>query len=302
MSLIQKLLKEYSNARQITSLKEDEFSHYQWYRDTQADELIAFPAAELSSKEASLLKLMLEPVAAPVNQLTNEWEHYLFGEDSTCPLPEGTAFRLVLFSFGKAPLFPEEGHPLQFVFSDDSTIVQRDELNGFVVELQTANTLSLEELSSASQALETDLDVSTYFFAGSFHEANKATKDQLLLEIAWYNHHKSYIQRQKVSTTQSIIPFVILDRFKDVEKQAQFSIINKAFDGDPELATVIRTLVENLSNVSSTAKLLYLHRNSLQYRLDKFSERTGIDLKSFHGSLIAYLASLQWQSDQKSQK
>ncbi|WP_165967156.1 helix-turn-helix domain-containing protein [Jeotgalibacillus sp. S-D1] len=299
MSVIQKLLKQYPNARQINSLKDNEYDQYQWYRDA-SDELIAFPAAELSSKEAGLLELMLEPAAAPLYQHSNEWERYLFGDNTTCPLPEGTAFRLVLFSFGKAPVFPEEGHPLQFVFADDSTIVQRDELNGYVVELQTANTLSLEELSSASQALETDIDVSTYFFAGSFHEANQATKEQLLMEHAWYNQHKSYIQRQKVSTTQSIIPLLILDRFTDMEKQSQFSIINNAFDGDPELATVIRTLVENLSNVSSTAKLLYLHRNSLQYRLDKFSERTGIDLKSFHGSMTAYLASLQWDSDKKS--
>jgi DNA-binding PucR family transcriptional regulator len=32
-------------------------------------------------------------------------------------------------------------------------------------------------------------------------------------------------------------------------------------------------------NASLTAKRLFIHRNSLQYRIDKFIERTGIDIR-----------------------
>lgn len=296
MSIIQKLLVQYPNARQADDIKETDYDQFTWYQDRQLDEIIAFPKNELAANEVRLIKLMLEPCLPPVMNNSNEWNQFLFGEGLTCPIPPQTVFRVVFFSFDQTPEVDDHEHPLKFVFSEDATIIHRDELNGYVIEPQTPNTLSLEEISSASQALETDLSVKTYFFVGSFHEVNESTKEVILMELEWLNQQKSHVKRQRVASTQSVIPLVILDRFTDFEWQAQFSIIYNAYDADPELAMVIRTLVENLSNVSSTAKLLYLHRNSLQYRLDKFSERTGIDLKSFHGSLTAYLASLQWET------
>jgi DNA-binding PucR family transcriptional regulator len=43
-------------------------------------------------------------------------------------------------------------------------------------------------------------------------------------------------------------------------------------------------------NVSLAAKKLYLHRNTLQYRVDKFIEKTGIDIKHFGNAVSIYLA------------
>nr|MDH3110555.1 helix-turn-helix domain-containing protein [Bacillus altitudinis] len=36
------------------------------------------------------------------------------------------------------------------------------------------------------------------------------------------------------------------------------------------------------------AKALYVHRNSLQYRIDKFIERTGLDIRHFQEASAAY--------------
>ncbi|MXV42460.1 PucR family transcriptional regulator, partial [Bacillus subtilis] len=41
-----------------------------------------------------------------------------------------------------------------------------------------------------------------------------------------------------------------------------------------------------------------LHRNSLQYRIDKFIERSGIDIKSYKGALLAYFICLQNESSE----
>jgi carbohydrate diacid regulator len=43
-------------------------------------------------------------------------------------------------------------------------------------------------------------------------------------------------------------------------------------------------------NLSETARTLYIHRNSLLYRLDKISELTGLDLSTFEHCMLLYIA------------
>ncbi|WP_162297905.1 PucR family transcriptional regulator [Halalkalibacillus sediminis] len=61
---------------------------------------------------------------------------------------------------------------------------------------------------------------------------------------------------------------------------------------DPELLRSIRVVIECQGNVSLAAKKLFMHRNSLQYRIEKFSELTGYDLRSFEDMFHVYLAFL----------
>ncbi|MER2142109.1 MAG: helix-turn-helix domain-containing protein, partial [Priestia megaterium] len=51
-------------------------------------------------------------------------------------------------------------------------------------------------------------------------------------------------------------------------------------------------------NVSLAAKKLYMHRNSLQYRIEKFIDRTHLDIKHFTGAVSAYLAILALKNSQ----
>ncbi len=42
-------------------------------------------------------------------------------------------------------------------------------------------------------------------------------------------------------------------------------------------------------NSSSTSKKLYMHRNTLNYRIDNFIEATKINVKTFKGANAVYL-------------
>ena len=54
---------------------------------------------------------------------------------------------------------------------------------------------------------------------------------------------------------------------------------------DETLATVIKFFENNL-NVSETSRQLYIHRNTLVYRLDKLQKMTGLDLRNFDDAII----------------
>ncbi len=54
---------------------------------------------------------------------------------------------------------------------------------------------------------------------------------------------------------------------------------------DETLSTVIK-FFENDLNVSETSRQLYIHRNTLVYRLDKLQKLTGLDLRDFDDAII----------------
>lgn len=55
---------------------------------------------------------------------------------------------------------------------------------------------------------------------------------------------------------------------------------------DEETLTTVNKFFENNLNVSETSRQLYIHRNTLVYRLDKIQKLTGLDLRSFDDAII----------------
>lgn len=61
-------------------------------------------------------------------------------------------------------------------------------------------------------------------------------------------------------------------------------------DFDEETLMTINKFFENSLNVSETARQLYIHRNTLVYRLDKLEKMTGLDLRVFEDAITFKIA------------
>ena len=59
---------------------------------------------------------------------------------------------------------------------------------------------------------------------------------------------------------------------------------------DEETLTTINKFFENSLNVSETSRQLYIHRNTLVYRLDKLQKSTGLDLRIFDDAITFKIA------------
>ena len=59
---------------------------------------------------------------------------------------------------------------------------------------------------------------------------------------------------------------------------------------DEETLNTIDIFLENSLNVSETARQLYVHRNTLLYRLEKLQKATGLDIRVFDDALTLKIA------------
>ena len=98
-------------------------------------------------------------------------------------------------------------------------------------------------------------------------------------------------------TAALLVVFFTWQQCKSYEKQMRASIgsllaeVVKQYPDirEEELITVY-TFFDNNLNISETARQLYVHRNTLVYRLEKIQKRTGLDVRVFEDALTFKIA------------
>ena len=62
----------------------------------------------------------------------------------------------------------------------------------------------------------------------------------------------------------------------------------RKYNQDPVMLDTIKTYLESNQNMSVAAKSLFLHRNTLIQRIEKFYQATGFDIKKFIDGFLIY--------------
>ena len=78
--------------------------------------------------------------------------------------------------------------------------------------------------------------------------------------------------------------FLVLNFLKEVFKLGSIESL------DGETLFTIQRFFENNLNVSETSRKLFIHRNTLVYRLEKIKKITGLDLREFDHAIIFKIA------------
>lgn len=90
----------------------------------------------------------------------------------------------------------------------------------------------------------------------------------------------------KIYHIESLIPeLVLLGKWSLLKKLKNYYY--SKFNSET-IETVLGFIDQNM-NASKTAKALYMHRNTLNYRLDNFIHKTEIDVRAFSGALAIYM-------------
>jgi sugar diacid utilization regulator len=81
-------------------------------------------------------------------------------------------------------------------------------------------------------------------------------------------------------------------------KKEMLTIVKHKLDKfDSEMINTIEEFIKADLNISEASKRLYVHRNTLIYRLDKIYKETGFDIRLFNQASVFIIAYLVWKAN-----
>lgn len=104
------------------------------------------------------------------------------------------------------------------------------------------------------------------------------------------NEYVSYIIENKnklLETNKLFISEADLIKIKLVAPIVIKNILKEFYD-DYQMKEVIKAYLDSNMNITQAANKLYMHRNTVMNKIDKFIQNTGYDIKKFKNAFIMY--------------
>lgn len=104
------------------------------------------------------------------------------------------------------------------------------------------------------------------------------------------NEYVSYIKESKnklLETNKLFVTEADLVKLRLISPVVIKNILKEYFD-DYQMKEVIKTFLDSDMNISKAASKLYMHRNTVMNKIDKFIKNTGYDIKKFKNAFIIY--------------
>jgi len=181
-----------------------------------------------------------------------------------------------------------------------------DKERDFVINIDTKNLVLIKELKEVensqkleetAQAIVDTVNAETMLtvcvglstVAYNIDQINNAYKEaQIALEVGKVFDEEKYILNYDNLGIGRLIyqlPIKLCELFlQEVFKKGDISTL------DDETILTINKFFENDLNVSETSRQLFVHRNTLVYRLDKLQKSTGLDLRVFEDAITFKIA------------
>ena len=184
-------------------------------------------------------------------------------------------------------LFPDKNKDFVFTINEtDIVLIKETRPNVDMKDLEKlaysiSDTLSSEFYTKVIVGIGTVVD-SIRALAVSFKEA------QVAIEVSMvFDTEKTIISYENLGIARLIyhLPTTLCEAFlKEVFKKGSIESL------DQETLFTIQKFFENNLNVSETSRKLFVHRNTLVYRLEKIKKLTGLDLREFDHAIIFKIA------------
>jgi hypothetical protein len=274
--------------------------------DESEQEWVGIPKASITEAELKVLNTLYEQIEFQPQAFTSisrKWYEFLFAKGQTLSYRTESSFRFIQFYIQGIGIDQAEiESALKGFFTEDVIIIWEHNNSGVVIEEVSNITLSEQELVSMTDTLESDFYVKISFYIGKVYPFTEQIRDHFKHERDFFSFAKKNLDSRNILTFEKIFPTFVAAHLDDPITQQLHRHITDVFTDDPELFDTLKIFLENNLNASMTAKGLYIHRNTLQYRIDKFVEKTGIQLKDFYGAFTVFLACMLYEQETRNNK
>lgn len=266
------------------------------FEDPATSERIAIDKNELSIRELSLLSAVYNRIeldsTSKTDTLSKDWFAYLDGL-RPLPLDEKTDIRAIQLSFPEKEIPKEELiEAVEAFFGDGLIVLFSDQQQTLLIDRKSEYIHTTEDFTSFAAVLESDFFLKTRLYIGKFHAADAAYPLKFQSERDLFMKGSARLPKERIFTMEKVFPSLLVDALPENMEQTIETEILIPIKHDSEMLHTVRSFFENGFNGSVTAEKLNIHRNTLNYRLKKFQDITGISVRSFEGALVAYYASL----------
>ena len=184
-------------------------------------------------------------------------------------------------------LFPDRARDFVIHINETDIVVVKEVAGG-------SDMKQLQRIaSSIEEALMSEINVKTIIGIGSISpqlkDIAKSFKDaQVAIEVGGvFDTEKSIISYENLGIGRLIyqLPTTLCEMFlTEVFKSGSIDLL------DQETLFTIQKFFENNLTVSETSRKLFVHRNTLVYRLEKIKKITGLDLREFDHAIVFKVA------------
>ncbi|MDY0407802.1 PucR family transcriptional regulator [Virgibacillus soli] len=267
---------------------------YHWFKTKESEEVFGIAKEELTKRDLVILHTFLEsynPIFPPLTSQEKMWKKLIHEKDPIPPDIFDTSFRFVYFTMPEKTMGPNAfKEAIYEVFEYSVPIIWENEHEGIIIEDQL-NIRPQIMYSSIIDILMSDLYIKINLFVGPIQH-NLSMIHTYYQTIMKHAHTVFAISKNHVISYIDAFPYLLLQQSDIAYKDFFVTSTLQEYADDKDMLHTLQTFFECNLNLSVTAKKLYMHRNSLQYRLDKFTEVTGIDIRNFQHALTVYLAIL----------
>lgn len=270
------------------------------FHDESKHKWISIPDGTITQKELDLLGTMYvraEAASENLPPLLQQWKEYLFAGGELPSGSERENVRLIQFEFlGVNPDREELETAIKGFFPEEIMILWDGSQRALAVE-RGETSLDERDLASMAGAFESDFYIKTRIYIGRRITVSDTLPGQFKEERNYFEFAKKNIPAEGYYTFEKVFPSYVASLLPGPLAEALNDVFSEAFKSDDEMFTTVKGFLENGSNASLAAKKLYIHRNTLQYRVDKFADKTGVSLKDFHSAFTVYLACLLYERE-----
>lgn len=303
LTMLRKLLPLYENSILFPTQPVLPSDQLYIFFDKSQTEWVGIPKSVVSEREFKLLKTLYEIVeyqSSTISSVSKIWYEFLFLNGPPPLYNTDAYYRIIQFYINGDGLDHSEIEAaLKGFFTDDVIIIWENGNRGIVIEESKQISLSDKELISMAQTVESDFFIKISFYIGKVYPLSNQLPNNFQQEKEYFIFGKTNLLNTNIFAFERIFPAYLAYHLPKGLAHKVYQALSEVFMEDPEIFSTIKVFLENNLNASMTAKKLYIHRNTLQYRIDKFVERTGIQLKDFYGAFTVFLACLLFEQEKK---